>query len=109
MQRHAAELRIPVLQKIVLSAQEAEAERARTFVQQNLNAMAVKLGEMQAQLVRSLLAEIDDLADIRDELDRTILDEPPAFARDGGMIRDGVDPEFDDLRWISRSGKQRIA
>jgi len=50
--RHAAELRIPVLQELVLSAQRAEAERTRTFVQQNLNAMAVKLGEMQAQLTR---------------------------------------------------------
>ena len=50
--RYAAELKIPVLQRLVLAAQEAEAERARTFVQQNLNAMAVKLGEMQAQLTR---------------------------------------------------------
>ena len=46
---------------------------------------------------------------LRDELDRTLLDEPPAVARDGGAIRDGVDPELDDLRTISRSGKQRIA
>ena len=53
------------------------------------------LGEMQAPLVRSLLAEIDDLADMRDELDRSLIDEPPALARDGGMIRDGVDPELD--------------
>jgi len=50
--RYAAEFRIPVLQRLVLAAQEAEAERGRTFVQQNLNAMAVKLGEMQAQLTR---------------------------------------------------------
>ncbi len=50
--RFAAEIRIPVLQQLVLSANEAEAERGRTFVQQNLNAMAVKLGEMQAQLTR---------------------------------------------------------
>jgi murein DD-endopeptidase MepM/ murein hydrolase activator NlpD len=50
--RYATEVRIPVLQKLVLAAQEAEAERARAFVQQNLNAMAVKLGEMQAQLTR---------------------------------------------------------
>src|SRR5438034_5306608 len=50
--RYAAELRIPVLQQLVLAAQESEAERARSFVQQNLNAMAVKLGEMQAQLTR---------------------------------------------------------
>ena len=50
--RYAAEVRIPVLQQLVLSASEAEADRGRTFVQQNLNAMAVKLGEMQAQLTR---------------------------------------------------------
>jgi DNA mismatch repair protein MutS len=67
------------------------------------------LESLQAPLVRSVLAEIDDLADIRDELDRTIVEEPPAVAREGGMIRDGVDQELDELRTISRSGKQRIA
>ena len=61
------------------------------------------LDEFQAPLVRSLAAELDDLADLRDELDRTLLDEPPAMARDGGVVRDGVDPELDDLRGISRS------
>jgi DNA mismatch repair protein MutS len=67
------------------------------------------LTDMQAPLVLSLTAEIDDLADVRDELDRTLLDDPPAVARDGGMVRDGIDPELDELRTISRSGKQRIA
>jgi DNA mismatch repair protein MutS len=67
------------------------------------------LDEFQAPLVRSLVAELDDLADIRDALDRALVDEPPAVAREGGMVRDGVDPELDDLRGISRSGKQRIA
>jgi murein DD-endopeptidase MepM/ murein hydrolase activator NlpD len=50
--RYASEVRVPALQRLVLAAQEAEAERGRIFVQQNLNAMAVKLGEMQAQLTR---------------------------------------------------------
>jgi murein DD-endopeptidase MepM/ murein hydrolase activator NlpD len=65
--RYAAELKIPVLQKLVLAAQEAEAERARAFVQQNLNAMAVKLGEMQAQLTRldALGERLSSLAGIR--------------------------------------------
>ena len=67
------------------------------------------LSELQAPLVRSLLAELDDLAELRDELERTVIDEPPAVARDGGMIRDGVDAELDDLRTISRSGKVNIA
>src|SRR5262249_41720801 len=67
------------------------------------------LDELQAPLVNSLVAELDDLADVRDALERALVDEPPAVARDGGAIRDGVDPEIDDLRGISRSGKQRIA
>ena len=71
--------------------------------------MRMLLEPFQAPLLRSLAAELDDLAELRDELDRTLLDEPPATARDGGAVRDGVDPELDDLRGISRSGKQRIA
>jgi len=50
--RYAAEVRLPVLQQLVAAAQEAETERERLFVQQNLNSMAMKLGEMQAQLTR---------------------------------------------------------
>jgi DNA mismatch repair protein MutS len=67
------------------------------------------LDEFQAPLVRSLVAELDDLTDVRDDLDRTLIDEPPAIAREGGMVRDGVDAELDDLRTISRGGKARIA
>ncbi|HEX7054993.1 MAG TPA: M23 family metallopeptidase [Burkholderiales bacterium] len=50
--RYAIDLPIPAFHKLVLAAQQAEAERSRAFVQQNLSAMAVKLGEMQAQLTR---------------------------------------------------------
>jgi len=50
--RYAAEVPVPALHKLLLAAQEGESERSRVFVQQNLNAMAVKLGEMQAQLTR---------------------------------------------------------
>ena len=67
------------------------------------------LAELEAPLVRSLLAEIDDLVDVRDEIERTLIDDPPALARDGGFTRDGRDAEIDELRRISRSGKQVIA
>ncbi|HEX9367922.1 MAG TPA: DNA mismatch repair protein MutS, partial [Vicinamibacterales bacterium] len=67
------------------------------------------LEELQAPLVKSLVAELDDLVDVREALDRTLVDEPPLVARDGGVVRDGVDPEVDELRRISRGGKQRIA
>ena len=67
------------------------------------------LDDLQAPLVKSLVAELDDLADLRDALERTLVEEPPAVARDGGMIRDGVDADLDSLRDISRSGKLNIA
>ncbi len=65
--RYAAEVRLPVLQQLVAAAQEAEAERERVFVQQNLNSMAMKLGEMQAQLTRldALGERLSSLAGIR--------------------------------------------
>lgn len=50
--RIAGEVKIPYLQQIVAATQEGETRKAKEFVQQNLNAMAVKLGEMQAQLMR---------------------------------------------------------
>src|SRR4029453_3395692 len=64
---------------------------------------------LSAPLIGSLAAGLDDLADLRRDLEATLVDEPPAFARDGGAIRDGVDPELDELRDITRSGKRRIA
>ena len=67
------------------------------------------LADLQAPLIRSLVAELDDLVDVRDRIESTLTDEPPALARDGGFARDGVDPELDELRSISRSGKQIIA
>ena len=48
--RHAAEIRMPFLQDMLRSLSAAETERSKEFVRENLNAMAVKLGQMQAQM-----------------------------------------------------------
>jgi murein DD-endopeptidase MepM/ murein hydrolase activator NlpD len=50
--RHAAQLKLPYLETVVLSAQAQESRRSEAFLRENLNAMAVRLGEMQAQLMR---------------------------------------------------------
>ncbi|MCC7417248.1 MAG: DNA mismatch repair protein MutS [Acidobacteria bacterium] len=67
------------------------------------------LADLQAPLVRSLAAALDDLPDVRGAIDAAIVDAPPALVREGGFARDGADAELDDLRRISRSGKQVIA
>jgi murein DD-endopeptidase MepM/ murein hydrolase activator NlpD len=50
--RHAAEVKLPLLQTLLLSAQEQQTQNAKDFMRENLNAMAVRLGQMQAQLIR---------------------------------------------------------
>jgi murein DD-endopeptidase MepM/ murein hydrolase activator NlpD len=50
--RVASDFNIPYLQSMLLSAQQEQHERAQSYLRENLNAMAVRLGQMQAQLVR---------------------------------------------------------
>jgi len=50
--RHATETKLPLLDSMVSSAQEQQRKKTEEFLQENLNAMAVKLGQMQAQLMR---------------------------------------------------------
>jgi murein DD-endopeptidase MepM/ murein hydrolase activator NlpD len=50
--RYAASINHPLLQAILLDDQRREARRSQEVVQGHLNAMAVKLGELQAQLLQ---------------------------------------------------------
>ena len=63
------------------------------------------VGDLGSPLLRSLVAELDDLADVRDRIESLLVSDPPALARDGGFTRDGVDAELDELTAVSRSGK----
>ncbi len=67
------------------------------------------LTAFQAPMIAEVAAALDDLPALRGLLETTLADDLPATARDGGVIRDGVDPPLDELRSVSRSGKQVIA
>ena len=75
--RHAVEIKLPFVQKLLLSAQEQETETAKEFMRENLNAMAVRLGQMQAQLVRldALGERVSALAGVKPQEFR--MSEPP--------------------------------
>ena len=62
-----------------------------------------------SQLLRCLHDEIDELIDVREQLERSIADEPPAIPSDPGMIRSGYHAELDELRNLSQHSKQIIA
>ena len=62
-----------------------------------------------SELLSQLHKEIDELADVRDQLEHAIADEPPALPTDPGMIRPGFHAELDELRNLSQHSKQIIA
>ena len=62
-----------------------------------------------SSLLRFLFSEIDELADVRDRLERALSEEPPALATEPGIIRNGFHAELDELRNLSQHSKQIIA
>lgn len=50
--RYAADMKVPFLRDLVLSVQQEQHDRTQSYLRDNLNAMAVRLGQMQAQLLR---------------------------------------------------------
>ena len=62
-----------------------------------------------SEMLRRIFAEIDELSDVRERLERGIAEEPPALATTPGMIRSGFDGELDELRNLSQHSKQIIA
>lgn len=50
--RHAAEIRLPFLQELLRSISLEESGKTRELVRENLSTMAVRLGEMQGQLMQ---------------------------------------------------------
>ncbi|MBK7708773.1 MAG: DNA mismatch repair protein MutS [Acidobacteria bacterium] len=67
------------------------------------------LSDAESLMLRVLSESIHELPDIASLIDRAIADEPPLNLNDGGLIRDGYSAELDELRGLSRSGKQVIA
>ncbi|MCK5710530.1 MAG: DNA mismatch repair protein MutS [Deltaproteobacteria bacterium] len=68
-----------------------------------------KLEDTDTRILKQIADSLDDLSDIRAKLEEVLVDEPPVSSRDGGVIRDGVSSELDELRSIRRDGKKWIA
>lgn len=74
-----------------------------------LPALKERLAASSAALLRALAAGVDPLDPLRTELAETMEPEPPATARDGGLIRPGRSPELDELRSIARDARTHLA
>jgi len=79
----------------------------------------VRLPEIQSLLraidssngskLSALGAELAVRTDLPATLERALAEEPPHLISDGGIIRDGFDPELDRLRSLHREGRSWLA
>ncbi len=60
-------------------------------------------------LVAQFAADLDPLPDLQDLIGRALAEDPPLSLQAGGIIREGYDPELDELILLSREGKAWIA
>ena len=67
------------------------------------------LAHCPSALLQSLRGELDDLPQLRELLQRALVDEPPFSVREGGFIRDGFDPEVDRQRNILNHSAELLA
>ncbi|HXC97173.1 MAG TPA: DNA mismatch repair protein MutS [Edaphobacter sp.] len=74
-----------------------------------LPGMVAAVQMFEAPRWRDLGTTVDPLEDLHEMIVQTIAEEPPASLADGGAIREGVDGELDELRELSRSGRQALA
>ncbi len=82
----------------------------------SLSTSAGKLVELKAltkdfnsKMLSELSFEIDTLDDIKEEIEATIEQQPPALLKDGGYIKFGHNPEIDELREILHNSKTYLA
>jgi DNA mismatch repair protein MutS len=71
--------------------------------------LKAKLSARKSQRLAHLEQGLDLCADVRDDVEKALVDEPPLTTNEGGMIRPGYHAPLDELRGLARGGKEWIA
>jgi DNA mismatch repair protein MutS len=67
------------------------------------------LDRLKSSRFVQLYQDLDCLPDVGELLGKAISDEPPFALADGGVIREGYNPELDELRALSKNSKSYLA
>ncbi|MES2704189.1 MAG: DNA mismatch repair protein MutS [Bacteroidota bacterium] len=78
--------------------------RGLQFIQQ----MKEQCATAEEPALCRLVEPLQPLAELREQILRSIVDDAPAQTAKGGMMREGLNAELDQLRKISRSGKEYL-
>lgn len=66
------------------------------------------IANCRTALLKGLEGRIHELKEIAALVDNAISDDPPQVVKDGGVIKDGFNPELDRLRGIIKNGRSII-
>ncbi|MBW6516498.1 MAG: DNA mismatch repair protein MutS [Candidatus Cloacimonetes bacterium] len=67
------------------------------------------LHDFSCPYIAAIREGIEDYSSVIDLIENSIVDLPPILITGGGIIQDGINPELDELRSMSREGKGWIA
>ena len=71
--------------------------------------LKARLAERESGLLCELEQRLNLFPDLRAEIEGSLVDEPPLNTVKGGVIRAGVNKKLDELRELTRGGKEWIA
>ena len=63
------------------------------------------LANCKSDLLKELYEKLDELQDIHEMIEKSIVDDPPMTVKDGGIIKLGYDEEIDKLKTAQTEGK----
>jgi DNA mismatch repair protein MutS len=81
---------------------------ALAYSLEKLPMLKKRLGSAKSKLLKGV-SDLPELVDAVKKIRAAIVNDPPVAVTEGGIIRDGYSAELDDLRKISRGGKEWIA
>ena len=74
----------------------------------NLPELKSILSNTKSNLLNNLYEELDELKDVTELIEESIVDDPPITIKEGGIIKDGYSSEIDECRKASVEGKNWI-
>ncbi len=98
-----------ILARISLESASARDLVALAATLEKIPELAKLTGHLEDGEIRRIRAGLNPLPEIRDDIRRWLKDDPPVGLKEGGLLREGADPQIDELRELRSGGRAVIA
>ena len=66
------------------------------------------LRDTDSTSLREIYEGLLELSDLREDIEKTLVEDPPLHVKEGGLIKEGVDPQLDQLRYYRDNAQSLI-